>query len=71
VSDLDVGKEGLLYREGYEPTEGKVVKYKAGRDAGDHLIEFVDSEDGSGNVLRQWYVVREKGTHENGTFEVN
>lgn len=68
MGDTDVGKHGTLHLDGKD-YPCKVVEYEAGRDSGDHLIEFARGKDGhSGQVVREWFVARTAGKHESGTF---
>jgi hypothetical protein len=71
MADTDVGKHGTLHLDGKDYA-CKVVGYEAGRDSGDHLLEYAAGGDGhAGDVVREWYVARAHGTNESGTFTLN
>jgi len=71
MADTDVGKEVTLYIEGSVPKNGKIKKYEAGRDSGDHLIEFAQGGDDpdAGDVVRKWRVDG-RGSGDAGTFTI-
>jgi hypothetical protein len=71
MADTDVGAPVVLHFEGGVDKNGKIKKYKAGRDAGDHLIEYAKGGDDpdAGDVVRGWFVDG-RGSGDAGTFTI-